>query len=215
MRTFVESNVLYIEKALIRSCKIAESEVARDLYPYESRGSNGRRRLDWGINDGARLMSIEVNDTYSIQHCAVTQRADKYTSHNSYNSSFTFLSELCKWYTRKKEVHDIFIINMLISLTMHINADCSFSPLHTANCQYLLFCNYFFCDDMTWGHTESVSCKRFLIRFSQGLINEMWWQWLTLITGLIRSYCIVNRGIGDIPMSALSDINYKTTKYHE
>lgn len=41
--TFVESNVLYIEKALIRSCKIAESEVAGDLYPYESRGSNGRR----------------------------------------------------------------------------------------------------------------------------------------------------------------------------
>lgn len=80
MGTFVESNVLYIEKALIRSCKIAESEVAGDLYPYESRGSNGRRRLDWGINDGARLMSIGVDDTYSIQHCAVTQRADKYTS---------------------------------------------------------------------------------------------------------------------------------------
>lgn len=79
MGTFVESNVLYIEKALIRS----ESEVAGDLYPYESRGSNGRRRLDWGINDGARLMSIGVDDTYSIQHCAVTQRADIYTSHIS------------------------------------------------------------------------------------------------------------------------------------
>lgn len=104
VRTFVESNVLYIEKALIRSCKIAESEVARDLYPYESRGSNGRRRLDWGINHGVRLMSIEVDDTYSIQHCAVTQRADKYTSHNSYNSSLFYLNCVNDIHVKKKSM---------------------------------------------------------------------------------------------------------------
>lgn len=104
VRTFVESNVLYIEKALLRSCKIAESEVAGDLYPYESRGSNGRRRLDWGINDGVRLMSIEVDDTYSIQHCAVTQRADKYTSHNSYNSSLFYLNCVNDIHVKKKSM---------------------------------------------------------------------------------------------------------------
>lgn len=63
---FVEFNVFYIEKVFIWFCKIVELEVVGDLYLYESCGSNGRWWLDWGINDGVWLMSIGVDDMYSI-----------------------------------------------------------------------------------------------------------------------------------------------------